>query len=61
VLLIFSSGKIVCTGAKKESQVQEAINKIYNILKEIGALYEETREEKPEEEAEAEEVEEIEE
>ncbi len=46
VLLIFSSGKIVCTGAKKESQVQEAINKIYQILKEIGALYEEAREER---------------
>ena len=44
VLLIFSSGKIVCTGAKKESQVEEAVHKVYQILKEIGALYEEERE-----------------
>lgn len=43
VLLIFSSGKIVCTGAKKEIQVEEAINKIYQILKDIGALYEERK------------------
>ena len=43
VLLIFSSGKIVCTGAKKEVQVEEAINKIYQILKDIGALYEERK------------------
>lgn len=47
VLLIFSSGKIVCTGAKKEMQVQEAITKIYKLLKDIGALYEERREEYP--------------
>ena len=43
VLLIFSSGKIVCTGAKKEAQVREAIDKIYKILKDLGALYEERR------------------
>ncbi len=43
VLLIFSSGKVVCTGAKKESQVEEAIMKVYEILKSINALYEEPR------------------
>ncbi len=45
VLLIFSSGKIVCTGAKKEVQVRDAVNKVYEILKGIGALYEEREEE----------------
>jgi len=38
VLLIFSSGKVVCTGARKEDEVKEAINKLYNTLKEIDAL-----------------------
>ncbi|MGC9152663.1 MAG: TATA-box-binding protein [Vulcanisaeta sp.] len=41
VLLIFSSGKIVCTGAKKEAQVKDAVFKIHDVLKDIGALYEE--------------------
>ncbi len=40
VLLIFSSGNIVCTGARKESQVKEAVDKIYEILKERGVLIE---------------------
>ena len=40
VLLIFSSGNIVCTGARKESQVKEAVEKIYKILKEKGVLLE---------------------
>ena len=40
VLLIFSSGNIVCTGARKESQVKEAVEKIYRILKEKGVLIE---------------------
>ncbi len=41
VLLIFSSGKLVCTGAKKEDDVKRAIEKIYKKLKELGVLYEE--------------------
>lgn len=41
VLLIFSSGKVVCTGARKEEEVKEAVEKIYNILKEQGVLLEE--------------------
>jgi len=40
VLLIFSSGKLVCTGAKKEEDVKGAIRKIYERLKELGVLYE---------------------
>ena len=38
VLLIFSSGKVVCTGAKKEEEVKSAVDKIYNKLKELGVL-----------------------
>jgi len=38
VLLIFSSGKVVCTGARKEEEVKEAVNNIYKKLKEIGVL-----------------------
>jgi len=38
VLLIFSSGKVVCTGARKEEEVKEAVEKIYNQLKELGVL-----------------------
>lgn len=38
VLLIFSSGKVVCTGARREEEVSEAINKLYAKLKEMGAL-----------------------
>ncbi len=36
VLLIFSSGKMVITGAKRENEVYEAVEKIYTILKENG-------------------------
>ncbi len=36
VLLIFSSGKMVITGAKRENEVYEAVERIYRILKENG-------------------------
>jgi len=39
VMLLFSSGKLVCTGAKTESMVYEAVRKIYRILKEKGLIY----------------------
>jgi len=39
VLLIFSSGKIVCTGARKEEEVNIAVNKIYTLLRELDVLY----------------------
>jgi len=39
VLLLFSSGKMVCTGAKKEEQVYEAVEKINNKLRELGLTY----------------------
>ena len=34
VLLIFSSGKMVITGAKRENEVYEAVNNIYKVLEE---------------------------
>jgi transcription initiation factor TFIID TATA-box-binding protein len=33
VILIFASGKLVCTGAKKEVDVYKSINKLYNQVK----------------------------
>lgn len=38
VFLIFSSGKIVCVGAKKEQEVYEAIKKFKKILQEKGLI-----------------------
>jgi len=38
VLLIFSSGKMVITGAKRENEVFEAVNNIYDILKDNGCI-----------------------
>jgi transcription initiation factor TFIID TATA-box-binding protein len=40
VLLIFSSGKMVCTGAKREDEVQAAAEKIGQKLLTLGVLYE---------------------
>jgi transcription initiation factor TFIID TATA-box-binding protein len=38
VLLVFSTGRIVCTGAKKESEVNEAVRKLQRSLEEINVL-----------------------
>ncbi|MFX0183555.1 MAG: TATA box-binding protein, partial [Candidatus Hodarchaeota archaeon] len=38
VLLLFHSGKLVCTGAKTEEDVYQSIQKIYFILTEIDAF-----------------------
>ncbi|MHA1409431.1 MAG: TATA-box-binding protein [Candidatus Odinarchaeia archaeon] len=35
VFLLFSSGRIVCTGAKKETDVQEAVKKLDKVLQEL--------------------------
>lgn len=40
VLLIFSSGKMVITGAKREQEVYDAVKKIYEKLKELGCIIE---------------------
>jgi TATA-box binding protein (TBP), component of TFIID and TFIIIB len=33
VLLLFGSGKVVCTGAKREEEIIEAVNKLKKSLK----------------------------
>ncbi len=38
VLLIFSSGKMVITGAKSEENVKRAVEKIYKTLQELGCV-----------------------
>ena len=40
VILIFGSGKLVCTGAKSEEQIHEAVDILVKELKEIGATEE---------------------
>ena len=39
VLLLFVSGKIVVTGAKSETMVREAVEKVRKILEEKGLIY----------------------
>lgn len=38
VLLLFGSGKLVCTGAKRPEDVQIAVNKLSEELKKVGQL-----------------------
>lgn len=38
VLLLFQSGNLVCTGAKTETQVRQAVENTYNTLDEINAF-----------------------
>lgn len=45
VLLIFSSGKMVITGAKSEEEVYQAVRNVYLKLKELGCLREPRSEE----------------
>ena len=39
VILLFASGKLVCTGAKKEQDVYKAVNKLHEILEEKNLIY----------------------
>ena len=39
VILIFASGKLVCTGAKKEEDVHEAVSKLHKKLEEEELIY----------------------
>ena len=39
VLLLFSSGKLVCTGAKSEEMVHESVNKVYETLDDYELFY----------------------
>ncbi|MEM3036138.1 MAG: TATA-box-binding protein, partial [Thermoplasmata archaeon] len=38
VLLLFGSGKVVCTGAKRKEEIIEAVNKLKKELEKIGNL-----------------------
>ena len=38
VILVFTSGKLVCTGAKKETQVYAAVKKLQEILESKGLI-----------------------
>jgi len=40
VLLLFTSGKLVCTGAKSEGMVYESVAKVYGVLKDYALLFE---------------------
>ena len=39
VILIFASGKIVCTGAKSDEMVHEAVNKLYIVLDDFQLFF----------------------
>jgi transcription initiation factor TFIID TATA-box-binding protein len=39
VILLFASGKLVCTGAKQEENVYEAVNKLHGKLEEEELIY----------------------
>lgn len=39
VMLLFASGKLVCTGAKNEKMVKEAVTKLHNLLREKNLIY----------------------
>ena len=41
VLLLFSTGKLVCTGAKSEEMVYESVAKVYEILNDYDLLFKE--------------------
>jgi transcription initiation factor TFIID TATA-box-binding protein len=39
VILLFASGKLVCTGAKKEQDVYDAVHKLHGILEEKELIF----------------------
>jgi len=39
VILLFASGKLVCTGAKKEEYVYDAVHKLHGILEEQSLIF----------------------
>jgi transcription initiation factor TFIID TATA-box-binding protein len=39
VILIFASGNLVCTGAKKEQDVYDAVNKLHASLEEQNLIF----------------------
>jgi len=39
VILLFASGKLVCTGAKKEQDVYDAVHKLHEMLEEQDLIF----------------------
>ena len=39
VILIFASGNLVCTGAKKEQDVFDAVNKLHESVEELNLIF----------------------
>lgn len=39
VILLFASGKLVCTGAKKEEDIYDAVHKLHGILEEQSLIF----------------------
>jgi transcription initiation factor TFIID TATA-box-binding protein len=39
VILLFASGKLVCTGAKKEQDVYVAVEKLHTLLEETSLIF----------------------
>jgi transcription initiation factor TFIID TATA-box-binding protein len=39
VILLFASGKLVCTGAKKEPDVYVAVEKLHSLLEELNLIF----------------------
>ena len=39
VILLFSSGKLVCTGAKKEPDVYRSVNNLHSLLEEKSLMF----------------------
>jgi len=39
VILLFASGKLVCTGAKREQDVYDAVSKLHKILEEQELIF----------------------
>jgi transcription initiation factor TFIID TATA-box-binding protein len=39
VILLFASGKLVCTGAKKEQDVFDAVDKLHTLLEQTALIF----------------------
>ncbi|MBD3205247.1 TATA box-binding protein, partial [Candidatus Bathyarchaeota archaeon] len=39
VMLVFSSGKIVCTGGKSANMVNEAVHNLFNVLDDYALFF----------------------
>jgi len=39
VILLFASGKLVCTGAKKEQNVFDSVEKLHALLEETSLIF----------------------